>query len=265
MKALVTFAIGEEFSPWRGRHRFAAVRVGDQTLHQARIGEAEVTVLLTGIGPRRAAAAVAGILMSQTGGERAFDVCIATGLAGGLRREFAAGEILAACAVVREGENKELRPGDVVSHPKCLELAGECGARIVERFRTSGRVILTAWEKEQLSATAAAVEMESFDVLTEAMAWGVPGIAIRAVGDTAGEDLPLDFNQVLTPRGTISVGGIAAALLKKPSALPGLLRFARQSRDAAISLADYLDRFVAALATRVSPSELMLEEAVAAT
>jgi nucleoside phosphorylase len=267
MKALVTFACEEEFGPWRGRHPFESVRVGGQILEQARIGDAEVGVLITGIGPKIAGANVQRILKDRImiGDDRPFDICISTGLAGSLRPEFAAGEILVARSIVTENENGRSHPRSVFSHPICLGIAEHCGAKIVERFRTSSHLILTAREKEQLSSVADAVEMESFQVLTESLAGGVPAIAVRAVGDTAAEDMPIDFNFALTPEGTISKQRLALALLSRPSALLALLRFARQSRDAAISLADYLDCFVVDLAVQLQPGALMLAEAVAAT
>lgn len=265
MKVLVTFAVSEEFGPWQARHRFAPLRPEDRTLHQARVGEAEVTALLTGIGPRTAGLSTA-ILLSGAERERAFDLCISTGLAGALQPESAPGDILAARAIISGANGSERsNGGTLLAHPRCLQFAGECGARIVERFLTSDHLILTAREKSRLAATADAVEMESFEVLNEAMARGIPGIAIRAVGDSADEDLPLDFNQAVTPEGQISRGRIITALLKRPTALPGLLRFARQSRDAAIALADYLDCYVGTLSTKVQLNESELEEAVAAT
>lgn len=264
MKVLVTFAVSEEFGPWEARHRFAALRPEDSTVFQAQIGDTNVTALLTGIGPKIAKLSAA-ILLSGAERERAFDLCISTGLAGALQPEYAAGDVLAARAVVSGGNYSGSNSGELLAHPRFLQLAEECGARIVERFRTSDHLILTAREKSLLAGTADAVEMESFAVLTEAMSRGIPGIAIRAVGDSACEDLPLDFNQAVTPRGQISRARILIALLKRPTALPGLLRFARQSRDAAIALADYLDCYLATLSTNVRVTELELEEAVAAT
>jgi nucleoside phosphorylase len=264
MKVLVTFAVSEEFGPWQARHRFAPVRPEDPTVFQARVGDAEVTALLTGIGPRIAKLST-GILLAGLESEHMFDLCISTGLAGALKPGYAAGDILAASSIAREEKNLLLPRGELPAHPRCLELAGDCGARIVQRFRTSDHLILTACEKSLLAETADAVEMESFDILNEALSRGIPGIAIRAVGDSADEDLPLDFNQAVTPEGRISRGRIFTALLKRPMALPGLLRFARQSRDAAIALADYLDCYVATVAAKVRAGELETLEMVAAT
>lgn len=265
MKVLVTFAVKEEFGPWQARHPFAAARRGEQTVYEARIGEAEVSVFLTGIGPKVAESNMIGLLTSRIALGEAFHACVSAGLAGALRPGYSAGDILAARHVCRKQGSATLPPAEVLAHGKCLELAGECGARIVERFRTADHLILTAAEKSLLGETADAVEMESFTVLTEASVWGIGGIAIRAVGDTAEENLPLDFNQALTPQGTISATRLASALLRRPAALPGLVRFAKQSRDAAIALADYLDRYIAALGKSVRRSEPAMEEEVAAT
>jgi len=265
MRILVTFAVDEEFGPWRGRHRFETVRLGDLAVDEARIGGAQVAVLLTGIGPKIARSNVMGVLAARSGSARAFDFCISAGLAGALRPEYNAGDILAAgiLSAPEEAGGREKR--EVASHPVCLQLAGECGAHIVGRFKTTRRMILTSGEKTNLSAEADAVDMESFAVLDEAQSWGLKGVAIRAVGDTASEDAPLDFNRAIDEQGKVRPGRMLALLLERPRALPKLLHFARQSRDAAIALADYMDKYVVALATRQPEAEIQQEEVIAAT
>jgi hypothetical protein len=76
------------------------------------------------------------------------------------------------------------------------------------------------------------------------------GIAIRAISDTADEDLPLDFGQVVTDSGDLSVARLAGQIIRNPSAIPGLVRLGRRSEEAAKRLADFLDAYMAALACR---------------
>jgi adenosylhomocysteine nucleosidase len=126
----------------------------------------------------------------------------------------------------------------------------------VSRFYSSPSTIRTAAEKANLKDIADAVEMESFAVLAEAYAWMSEGIAVRAISDVADEDLPLDFNRVVTDSGDLSVARLAGQIIRNPSAIPGLVRLGRRSEEAARRLADFLDAFVAALAgkTRVVAS-----------
>ena len=105
------------------------------------------------------------------------------------------------------------------------------------------RVAVTAEEKRRLRATsgAAVVEMESAAVAEKARQWGVPFRCIRVVTDTAGEDLPLDFNDYRDAAGRFELGRIAGAALLRPfTALPGLVRLNRNCRLAAERLGEFL-------------------------
>jgi hypothetical protein len=105
------------------------------------------------------------------------------------------------------------------------------------------RVIVTADEKRRLRERTGAtvVEMEFAAVQKIAREWGVPCRAVRVVSDTAGEDLPLDFNRYRDGEGRFQIGRIALAGLLRPfTALPGLMRLDRQSQVAAESLGAFL-------------------------
>jgi hypothetical protein len=123
-----------------------------------------------------------------------------------------------------------------------------CGAAVVETFLTSEAIIATAWEKESLAATAEVVEMESTYILAAAREQRVRAVAVRAISDPADEDLPMDFQKFADERGHVRVGGLLKELALHPYKLPWLIRFGRHSRAAAVSLADFLDRYVPAVA-----------------
>jgi hypothetical protein len=55
--------------------------------------------------------------------------------------------------------------------------------------------------------------------------------------DTAGEDLPLDFNRLMTPDLRMSYGRLACALLVSPEKIGALLALQRRSKAAAEALA----------------------------
>jgi hypothetical protein len=90
--------------------------------------------------------------------------------------------------------------------------------------------------------------MESFEVMRGAARWGVASVAIRAVSDGADEELPLDVNSVLS-EGQVSVPRVIGQIARRPRSLPGIVRLGRQSKMAAQSLAQFLDRYLLALSS----------------
>jgi len=255
VRILITFALENEFAPWRASHDFKPANLGDMDVHVAGFGSAHVTVALTGVGARQAALTASQIIRGEF---EPFDCCISCGLAGGLRSNYAIAEVLAARTIFSEAV-----PADGVS--RLLECSGalvsfasDCGATVVEQFYSADHVISTAREKQALSANADAVEMESFEILREAQDSGIPGVAIRSISDTLGEDLPLDMSQILTDEGQVSIPRVLGQVALKPQSLPGLIRLGKNSREAAQSLSRFLDSYVAALSNRTAPLETKL-------
>jgi adenosylhomocysteine nucleosidase len=132
----------------------------------------------------------------------------------------------------------------VASDAKLVQLAEEHGARAVGSFYSADRVISSASEKLELGRVADAVEMESGEVLYEASAFGAKVIAIRGISDTVDEDLPLDFNRVMTPAGEVSISKVLGEVVRHPTSVPALMRFGKQSRMSAEKLGAFLDRYL---------------------
>ncbi|HEV8129791.1 MAG TPA: hypothetical protein VGQ81_00950 [Acidobacteriota bacterium] len=251
MKILVVFATQSEFRPWRKLRAFGQVRKGQYSIYAARVGQAEVSAVITGIGSDNARRVVRSLLSDEP------DLCISSGLAGGLRPEHFAQQILAARAVRAAGVERPIPSDETL-----FGLAVRCGAKPADLFYTSEIVLVSSEDKRRMSALADAVEMESFAVLKEASASQIPAAAIRVIADPVDVDLPLDFNRVLASRGTVSVSQVLAQLTRDPQRLPALARFSFQSISAARSLALFLDRYVEALARQDrSPMSLAHMEA----
>jgi hypothetical protein len=92
---------------------------------------------------------------------------------------------------------------------------------------SSDRVVVTAGEKRQLRERTGAVaaEMEAGAVKKIATDWGVPFYCVRAVSDTATEDMPLDFNLYRDSVGRFSLPRIALAAVSRPfTRIPALRR-----------------------------------------
>lgn len=243
MKALITFALASEFAPWRDAHAFRAEKFGRDVIYVAQVGTVQVTALITGVGPDGARTVAAEFIEGEF---EAFDLCISSGFAGALKPEYAVGTVLAARVVV--SERGGLKEFGCESHPLLLAPAAECGATLVDRFCTASRGATTVAEKRRLATEADAVEMESFEVMRGAARWGVASVAIRAVSDGADEELPLDVNSVLS-EGQVSVPRVIGQIARRPRSLPGIVRLGRQSKMAAQSLAQFLDRYLLALSS----------------
>jgi len=181
------------------------------------------TVLITGIGRQNAEKVVRGFLALNSP-ERVF-TC---GFAGGLNPELANG------AVVFATDDAQLRE----------KLLG-AGARPAKFFCSTRIATLAAEKLELRRATGAdAVEMESEAIHAVCRERGIPCATVRAISDTANEDLPLDFNRLSNPDLSLNYGKLALAVAKSPRRIPALLRLQRNSRFAAERLAAVLAKVI---------------------
>jgi nucleoside phosphorylase len=254
VKILVTFALENEFAPWRAMHKFCGSMWGKADVFAAEIGGADVAVLLTGVGQRPAKLALSKIAWGENG---TLEYCVSSGLAGGLRPEYSIAQVVAAREIASEGaRDKNGDPNVISSSSSLISFASECGASVVNRFYSAERAIGRPDEKKHLGKNADAVEMESFEIVAAATDAGVPAVAVRAISDISDEPLPLDMNEVFNDEGQLSIPRVVGQVALHPQAVPGLVRLGQQSKRAAESLAQFLDRYIARIATSAQPIEL---------
>lgn len=239
MKVVVTFAVNAEFAPWRRLRNFRCVRSAAPAWYEYSAGDLFVRAVVTGMGERLASQAAQEALADGA------DVCISSGLAGGLQAGQRSGDVLVAQVVA-----KELEPVAIASDPELLMLAAECGAHQAARFVAAQVIVARAADKKHLGERADAVEMESLAVLSEAARRGVPAVAIRAIADTVDFDLPFDFAATCGANGEVRVSRVIGALALRPQQLPALVRLARDCRRASRALAAFLDVYAGCLAER---------------
>jgi adenosylhomocysteine nucleosidase len=245
MRILVTFAVEAEFAPWRKLRKFDEMRVGRRgeseyaRLWETLIGDTSVSVYLTGIGrvlPREAIEIREAFFTSK------LSLAISSGLSGALKEGLKPGDLIAPqkARTLRNDANAD-------SDPMFRERAIQQGALPVETLITVNRIVPTAEEKARLAFFGEAVDMESAMIMSSFVAAGVPVLTIRAISDSADEDLPIDFDRCLTSQGAIRPMSLVNAIVRRPGALPNLVRFGRQSNQAAQRLAGFLDEFIAGL------------------
>jgi adenosylhomocysteine nucleosidase len=169
----VSFALPEE-SKGVVRALEGARRSGPAALPviAGRLGGKEVIVVHSGMGRDSASARVGACLE-----EHAPSHWIACGFGGGLDPELRVGEIV----VVRN-----------YSEPGLLAAIASLPARRGDLV-TTGEVIETAAQKRDLARRTGAmvVDMETAAIAPLCGARGIPMLAVRAISDTASEDLPV--------------------------------------------------------------------------
>ena len=233
MRILTTFAVASEFAVWRRLCGFRRVDQSPTPIYRARTGEAELYVAITGIGNRKLQGDFKELFSIRP------DICITSGLAGGLKSQHRVGTILV--AKMTESDDSGTSIG---SDESLAQAAVECGAVLVDRFHTSQRLVESREEKRRLGERADACEMEGFHVMSAVRRYGVPAVAIRAISDPLDQDLPLDFAKIMDDRGDINWFRTLSAITKAPHRLSAFMSFGFDSRRAARALALFLNRYV---------------------
>lgn len=227
----------QELAPLARCFRAIRSRESALPLYRARLKQAEVRMLAGGIG-RSAAARGADLLLR----EWIPDLLVVAGVAGALSPTVQVGDVIVADPVLGEA-------GMVLPVPVHLPVP-EGGPHKVRRgpLLSLDRVLVTAAEKRSAYAHATyhphppplAVEMETAAAARVAQGKGVPWAAVRAISDSASEELPLDFNALRLPSGDLPTSKVALAAFGNPGAIPALMRLGRNTKLASEALADYL-------------------------
>jgi adenosylhomocysteine nucleosidase len=248
MKVLVTFAVEAEFAAWRKLRAFNLIDYQGLKLRRATVGTAEVTVLITGVGVQSAAQAM-DLMMRMADKEQYFDVCISSGLAGALCDTLGVGDIIAPKELIVELKHADLRDERREVDAELRQLALGDGAKNANCLFTTDEILVKASQKKSCSSRAQSVDMESFEIVKAASAWGARSVVIRAISDAATEDLPINFNLTLSAQNEVSLPKVLIQLAMNPLALPSLIRFGKQSKRAGVLLAEFLERYLQDLAS----------------
>lgn len=244
----VVFALALEARPLVRRLVDRVTTSGGYREHVGELSGRRVAVIEAGVGPAAAARATEDLLAL-----RKPRWIVSTGLAGGLAADLDRADVIVGGHVVNiEGQVHATSAGVLAAADAEL-------SRLVEGrgILSVAEVVARAAEKARLAEQtgAAAVDMETFAVANVCSARRTRFLAVRAISDTAEEDLPRGVSRLLAHRTAAGRAGAAAALaLRRPSLIKDLWRLRRHSVEAAEALADVLARIVAALPeTRLGP------------
>jgi adenosylhomocysteine nucleosidase len=204
---LVCFALESEAKPFRKLVR----------------DRPEVRVFVTGMAQRNTERAIQGALAAIQPA-----LVFTCGVAGALDPALRIGDVLFAT------ENETLAA-------KLRSAGAQRGNIICESC-----VVITREQKSTLRERtgADAVEMESAFIQAVCGTHNIPCATVRAISDSANDDLPMDFNAVWNEKEEISPLKLAWAIAKAPQKIPALMRLGRDSKFAAQQLARVLARVI---------------------
>jgi len=195
-----------------------------------------------------AAAQAMDLMMRMADKDQYFDVCVSSGLAGALCDTLSVGDVIAPKELIVELKHAGQGAERLEVDSELLQLALGRGAKNANCLFTTDEILVKASQKKSCASRAQSVDMESFEIVKAASAWGARSVVIRAISDAATEDLPINFNLTLSERKEVSLSKVLMQLAKNPLALPALIRFGKQSKRAGVLLAEFLESYLKALA-----------------
>ncbi len=197
------------------------------------IGGRPVLVAVSGVGARAARTAAEACVDLARQGRCSRVVWL--GIAGALSPGLRVGDLVVATSVTAAEERhwvrrRPRRHPDAAPQPIALDrdlatsaVSAGCAEAVVV---STSRPVVTPDQRQRLwqqagSPDRAAVDMESYEAARVFHAAGLPFAVVRAVSDTAEDDLPMALTDAVTAEGGISTPRLAFALLRRPrAALP---------------------------------------------
>jgi adenosylhomocysteine nucleosidase len=247
---LIFCAFGAELAPLRARLTAEKkLDIKEVTVSYGRMGDTSVALAASGIGMRRARESARRVF----DGLRDLDLVIITGVAGALSNGLAIGDLVVVDRLIA-------RSADNTKPDQVVEIAPDRIAAVTTALTaakipfTAGPILTVkfplATEADKRSAGqssgAIAVDMESAVIALEAIARGVPVVCIRTIMDTVEHDLA--GARLADQDGNVRVLAAAAALIRNPRMVGGVIRLVRNLRQATGAMAIAVEAVVTRLA-----------------
>jgi adenosylhomocysteine nucleosidase len=222
-RVLILAPMRMELRPVARALRSERVVVGDEHLHRARVGRAEVAAAVIGVGPAAAARSTARLLDAWPA-----DFVLVSGIAGGLDPALTIGTVIVPATVVDRSSGKRF-------HPTPLSNVVASGT-----IATSDELILDDERLGHLTSDGViAVDMETAAVAEVCSERGCAWSAFRAISDRPTDGLVDDtVFSMLKPDGRADGWAAARFVVTHPWRVPRLVRLGRDSTLAARRAAD---------------------------
>jgi len=232
----IVAALPEELAPLLGRTRVSRkLRLGRTRVSVGTLGRIQVVLAVTGDGAEPAERGLRALLEHFS-----VERLVLVGISGGLSPALVPGTLVAARAVWDGRDTAPPPDADWLDRLLSRE-------RLIEgTIVSTERILCSAEEKAEVRASVpqagpATVDLESAAYARVAAEKGVPYIAIRAVCDTAGEALPLDFNDCRDRSGKLSRARVLGRALLSPATVGGLWELRKRVTECADKLACTVD------------------------
>ena len=219
------------------------------------MGDEDLALVATGIGIGAAREAVRHALQMLPPPR----LVISTGVAGGLRPELNAGDLIIAERLLLEAEDGSASAIPVEPAAPSLAAARDCVLSAQDALHRAGlpvavgplltarRVLASAAAKREASQRtgAIAVDMESAVIAQEVAAAGYPFVCVRAVIDEAHHEIP--GADLTDQTGRVAPLAAASYFIRNPMALAQVPALLKKLRRATISIAAALEALCAGL------------------
>lgn len=200
--------------------------------------DVEVVLLETGMGRKSICKVLHDDLMLSA------DLLLSVGFAGGLCPDLAVGDVLVGDRFVQR-ERMEPGAGD---GGRCFGFAERPAlAHFFPASRSRWVQVVTVEEPESkqdlsrsLGDTPGVMEMETYHVARFAQQQGVPFLSVRAVSDGLYDEIDFDLGSITDSAGRVRIGGVLAAILRRPQLVRSFYGSWRRSSLAARKLAEFL-------------------------
>ena len=213
------------------------VRQGSCAAHVVVIAEA-------GMGFQNATAATARLIH-----EFSLDMIVSAGFCGGVSPKLQVGDVVVATGltVVSEKGLDDVPVKITAFGRDFVASQADEGRRVFGGLFASTPVIM---HKKLLASRLPpatpypVVEMESAAIALLAGENGIPFVGLRTVSDACDEELGFALNEFCDDRMRIRIPRVLLTVARKPRIIPQLIRLARNSRVAAASLSQAVERFL---------------------
>ena len=202
------------------------------------LGQNEIVLFRTGIGPRRARAAAeaafnstASLGSSDVRNEPRFaDAAIMVGLCGGLTRSICEIQLVLYTESLSASSDQTALACSPLLTARLTDTLRAAGLRPLQvKGVMSDRVATTKNERERLAETGSqVVDMESHEIISAAKQCGVPVAVLRVVSDGYDRTMP-DFNRALKDNGDFDAGIAARVCITHPLLTAQMIAVSRKA------------------------------------